>query len=495
MTAEDTSLPADSLRIAVAQLDSELGNVAANLAAVRAARDEAGRQEADLIVFPELFLSGAPFIGPARSPDMIAACAEAVDRLAHESEGQPAVLVGTPWREGDRLFNVMLLIADGKVAASRAKVDTGARGGVREADMVSPGPLPGPLAVKGVRIGVAIGSDMDTPDVPECLAETGAEILIVPDAAPYCREGADGRLSRIVARVVECDLPLLHVNAVGGTGEWVFDGASLALNADRSLPMQFPSFQPRVRMTTWQRFENGWRCLEAPFAQRTEGDAADYEASLLALRDLVRKSGRDGLILDFSTVADGGLSAVLALDAIGADKVKAVVLGSLEDAPPAGLRLAGALGLTLAPLPVVPMADAMAEMLAPLGASSPPAGPLRVPALALAAEALGLVPLLPAPRADDPDAEPSPPALFPLRAFNPVKDLAPAEIERLLTWRSTTRPVGAKGPERLTLDGWPAPAHAGGPAGIPGPRLRTASFVDGPSLFSTSLSLRLTGPG
>ncbi len=273
MTAPTAAPPADHLRIAVAQLPSAHADVAANLAALRAARDEAGRQEADLIVFPELFLSGAPFLGAARAPQVVAACAAAVEALAKESPGQPAILVGTPWWEGERLCNAAVLIADGKVAATRAKVDLSPRGGAVEADIFSPGPMPGPLAVKGVRIGVPVGSDMDLPDVPECLAETGAEMLIVPDAAPYVRDGADARLSRIVARVVECDLPLLHVNAVGGAGEWVFDGSSLALNADRSLPMQFPSFQPRVRMTTWQRFENGWRCLEAPFAQRLEGAA------------------------------------------------------------------------------------------------------------------------------------------------------------------------------------------------------------------------------
>lgn len=489
MTAPDASLPADTLRIAVAQLDSGHGDVAANLAALRAARDEAGRQEADLIVFPELFLSGAPFIGAARSSSVIAACAEAVEALARESQGQPAVLVGTPWRDGERLFNAVLLIADGKVVATRTKVDLAPRGGAVEADVFSPGPMPGPLAVKGVRIGVPVGSDMDTPDVPECLAETGAEILIVPDAAPYCREGADGRLSRIVARVVECDLPLLHVNAVGGAGEWVFDGGSLALNADRSLPMQFPSFQPRVRMTTWQRFESGWRCLEAPFAQRTEGDAADYEASLLALRDLVRKSGRKGVLLDFSTTNDGGLSAVLALDAVGSDKVKAVVCGHLEDAHPGSLRLAGALGLTLVPLPLAPLADALGAAFSPLNAAPPPAAALRLPALALAAQQLHLVPLLPAPRASNAGTEGPEAALLPLHAFNPVKDLGPSEIARLLAWRSGTRPVGAKGPERLSLDGWPTPDEVPTFPEMPGPRLTTAAFA------AASPSLRPLGPG
>lgn len=478
MPAPPPALPADSLRIAVAQAASIHGDVAANLAALRAARDEAGRQEADLIVFPELYMSGAPFIGAACAPAVIEACAAAVERLAHESASGPAVLVGTPWRDGERLFNSVLLIADGQVAATRHKVDLSPRGGAVEADRFSPGPMPGPLSVKGVRIGVPIGADLDTPDVPECLAETGAELLIVPDAAPYCREGADARLSRIVARVVECDLPLLHVNAVGGAGEWVFEGGSLALNANRSLPMQFPSFQPRVRMTSWQRFESGWRCLEAPFAQRTEGDAADYEASLLALRDLVHASGRTGILLDFSEVCDGGLSAVLALDAVGADKLTAVLSSPMETASPAALRLAGALGLTLVPLDGAPFADGLAAMLASLKASTPSPEALRLPALALMAEALHLVPLLPAPRGNE--AAPAP-VLLPTGAFNPVKDLSPDEISCLLAWRSGARPVGAKGPERLSLEGWPAPEAPPALPGIPGPRLTLAAFSAAPS--------------
>lgn len=376
MSSTLSSAPADQLLIAIAQLNPVAGDIAGNVRRVREARALAGGQGAELLVFPELFLSGG--VPRDRAPAFIAACRGAVEELARETgEDGPALLIGAPWDEGGRLYNAALLLDGGAVAASRFKVELPDDGDERR--LFTPGPMPGPMAFRGVRLGVPVGDDIAAPDVAECLMETGAEILLVPSASPYHRDAQDARLNRVVARVVESGLPLAFVNALGGQGEAVFDGGSFVLNADRALAVQLPNFQERVRITRWERWADGWRCEEGARAPLLAGDEADYAAGVLSLRDRVEKSGARGAVLALSADLESALALVMAVDALGPAQVRAVALSS--DAPSAeaftdAAALAGALGVRVDRVPLDPAVAALEALLAPL------AGPAEADAVA-----------------------------------------------------------------------------------------------------------------
>ncbi|MBM3519420.1 MAG: NAD+ synthase, partial [Alphaproteobacteria bacterium] len=182
----------DRLVIALAQLNPTVGAIAANLALARKARDEA--QAADLVLFPELFLCGYPPEDLVLRPSFVAQCAEAAEALAAETISGPAVLVGLPWRENGKLHNAVALLAGGRIEALRFKHDLPNYGVFDEKRVFAPGPAPGPIAFKGVRIGVPICEDIWTEETCETLAETGAEMLLVPNGSPFERNKDDVRL-------------------------------------------------------------------------------------------------------------------------------------------------------------------------------------------------------------------------------------------------------------------------------------------------------------
>ena len=177
------------------------------------------------------------------------------------------MLIGTPWVENGKLYNAYCLLDRGTIAALRFKVDLPNYGVFDEKRVFAAGPMPGPVNFRGVRLGLPICEDIWGTDVVETLAETGAELLIVPNGSPYWRDKETTRLNIAVARVTESDLPIVYVNEVGGQDELIFDGASFGLHADCSLAFQLPAFRESVTTVRWQRTGNGWRCLEGPMAK------------------------------------------------------------------------------------------------------------------------------------------------------------------------------------------------------------------------------------
>ena len=240
------------LRITLAQLDPIVGDPVGNAAKARAARKTAGEQGADVIMFPELFLSAYPPEDLVLKPAFQDACRKACDELAAEtSDGGPAMLIGLPWVEGGKLYNAYALLDAGRVQSVRFKVDLPNYGVFDEKRVFEPGPLPGPVTVRGVRIGLPICEDIWEQEVVECLTETGAEILLAPNGSPYRRGVRDERMGVAVPRVVESGLPLVYLNQIGGQDELVFDGASFVLNADASLALQLPAFREALVLTEW----------------------------------------------------------------------------------------------------------------------------------------------------------------------------------------------------------------------------------------------------
>src|ERR1700751_973629 len=272
--------PTDHLAIAIGQLNPTVGDIAGNADKARRARAEAARSGADIVALPELFLSGDPPEALVLKPAFQAACRAKVEELARETAaGGPALLIGTPWLADDgRLYNAYCLLDQGAIAAVRLKVDLPNYGVFDEKRVFVPGPLPGPVNFRGVRIGIPICEDIWGPGPVECLAETGAEILVVPNGSPYWRNKSDVRLNITVSRVTEQGLPTVYVNQIGGQDELVFDGVSFGLHADCSLAFQLAAFQEAIVTTQWVRRNETWRCENGPIVDSVEADHADYAA-------------------------------------------------------------------------------------------------------------------------------------------------------------------------------------------------------------------------
>ena len=358
----------DRLIIALAQLNASVGDLAGNAHAILAAR--ALVPAADLLVTPELSIVGYPPEDLVLKPALVAAARVQVERLAEATaDGGPALLVGAPWLEDGALYNAMLLLDGGRIAGITRKHDLPNYGTFDEKRLFSAGPLPGPMNLRGVRIGVPVCEDIWTPDVCECLAETGAELLIVPNGSPFEVGKDDRRLNLAVTRVVETGLPLVYLNRVGGQDELVFDGASFVLNATRTLAHQLPDWDETIRLTEWTRGETGWTCATGELSQQDDDPADVYHAMLVGLRDYVNRNRFPGVVLGLSGGIDSALSAAVAVDALGADRVWCVMLPSpftSQDSLDDAAECARLLGCRLDTVRIEPAMTAFDATLAPL---------------------------------------------------------------------------------------------------------------------------------
>ena len=362
--------------IAIAQTNPTVGNIAGNLSLIRETRAKASKEGADLVLFSELVICGYPPEDLVLKPALQQHCREAIEALAEEtSDGGPAMLVGTPWLEDGKLYNAVALLNDGAIETVRFKHDLPNYGVFDEKRVFTPGPVPGPIPFRlkngsQMRLGVMICEDMWAEDVSEGLEESGAEILIIPNGSPFEHDKQDLRLNLAVARATETGLPLIYGNQVGGQDELVFDGGSFILNADRRLAAQSPMFEPDLLITRWRRdADDRWTCSGGDMVAPLPDLEAIYRAMCLGLRDYVEKNRFPGVVLGLSGGIDSALTAAVAVDALGPERVHAVMMPSrytsdesLEDA--AGC--ADALGIRLDNVPIEPAIAGFATMLGPI---------------------------------------------------------------------------------------------------------------------------------
>lgn len=451
-------MTATSFRLALAQLNPVVGDVSGNAEKVRAARKQAAAANADLVMFPELFLSAYPPEDLVLKPAFQDACRKACEALARETaDGGPAVLVGLPWVEDGKLYNAYALLDAGLIQSVRFKVDLPNYGVFDEKRVFEPGPLPGPVVFRNhIRLGLPICEDIWGEEVVECLSETGGEILLVPNGSPYRRGVIDERLNVAVARVVESGLPMVYLNQLGGQDELVFEGASFVLNADKSFACQLPAFREALGITDWLREDGQWRCMPGEIAVVESSDEADYAACVLGLRDYVQKNGFPGVVLGLSGGIDSALCAAMAVDALGADKVRCLMMPfrftsqeSLDDAK----ACAEALGVRYEIVPIAEPVEGFERALADLFAGtnrgiteenlqsrvrgtllmsiSNKFGPMVVTTGNKSEMSCGYATLY-----GDMNG-----------GYNPIKDLYKTEVFRICELRNRWKPEGAFGPE------------------------------------------------
>ena len=445
------------LVIALAQIPAIVGDIAGNRDRLRKARKEAAAFGADILLAPELYLSGYPPEDLVLKPAFQEACRAACEELARDTaDGGPATLVGLPWVEDGKLYNAMALLDGGRIEAVRFKVDLPNYGVFDEKRVFAAGPSPGPIVFRGVRVGVPICEDIWGPDPVECILETGGEILLVPNASPYERDKLAIRQNIAVARVVESGLPLIYLNMVGGQDELAFDGGSFALNADRSLGAQLPAFRSMVARTVWERGDAGWRCVEGPREVVEEGDEADYAACVMGLRDYVENNRFPGVVLGLSGGVDSALCAAMAVDALGAERVHAVMLPyrftsneSLSDAA----ACAKALGVRYDIVPIAEPVEGVEHALKRMFAGKP----RDITEENIQSRARGLILMaisnktgaMVVTTGNKSEMSVGYATLYGDMngGFNPIKDLYKMEVFRLAALRNRWKPEGALGPD------------------------------------------------
>jgi NAD+ synthase len=362
------------LTIVSAQMNPIVGAIEHNLDQARVAILWARSYKADILVLGELYILGYPPEDLVRKPAAVKDCMDAVETLALDTKaGDITILVGTPWHNADGLFNAVAVLANGVVADVRFKHELPNYAVFDEKRVFDAGPLPAPVHIKGVSIGVPICEDIWFDRVTSGLKAQGAELLIVPNGSPYRRPVPAERLACAQARVAETGLPLIYVNQVGGQDELCFDGGSFALAATGGIVQSLPNFTEDMSVSVWEKSGSGWACVEAKMSEQMVGLPADYAAMVLALRDYVDKNKFPGVLLGLSGGIDSGLSAAVAADALGPERVRCVMMpsrytsqDSLDDAADNAKRL----GVPYDIVAIEPAIEAFNAMLAPMFAGT-----------------------------------------------------------------------------------------------------------------------------
>ena len=356
----------DHLKIAFAQMPQRVGDLTGNADAMLSKRAEAG--DVDLIVFPEMQLIGYPAEDMIEKPAVSAQASVELHRLARATgDGGPAMIVGTLIREGDALYNSVVLLESGSVAAVRHKHELPNYGTFDEKRHFSVGPLPDPIDLRGVKIGVPICEDNWFPTVCTHLKAKGAEFILAMNGSPYEIDKDDYRAAKVAgARVAETGLPFAYLNRTGGQDELVFDGASFIMNADGSVAHQLPDWEDALRITEWTRGADGWHCAPGEICALEPHPADLYHAMMIGLRDYVNANRFPGVILGLSGGIDSAICAAIAADALGPDRVWSVMLPSrftsqtsLDDAA----ACAKLIGCKLDTIPIAPAVEAFDVML------------------------------------------------------------------------------------------------------------------------------------
>ena len=317
----------DRLRIALAQLNPKVGALTANLALGRQALADAQRAGADVLMFSELFLTGY-FPDDLLFKDQFVADAIATaKKLAGETKGTGVSLIlPTIWIGQAGLHNAVIVAEDGEIVAVRLKRELPNNDVFFEKRYFEPGPLPEPVTIKDVSVGIPICEDIWHPWVCDYLVRQGAELLLCPNGSPYWKNKQRVRKRLVCERVAEASVPMLYLNQVGGQDELVYDGASFAYEPGKKLVFQGKSFDEDFIVTEWARGPEYWRCVDGSVTPLPAADEAPWRAAVLGLRDYVTKNGFSSVVLGLSGGIDSAVVAAMAVDAFGADKVHAIML-------------------------------------------------------------------------------------------------------------------------------------------------------------------------
>ena len=446
----------DRLRIALAQLNPKVGDLVGNLALARAALADAVAARADILMFPELFLTGYFPDDLLFRPKFVADAIAAAQALAEATAGtEVVVILPTIWQAPTGLHNAAIVAENGAIIATRLKRELPNADVFYEKRYFAVGPLPDPVTIKGVPVGIPICEDIWHSNVCQNLAMRGAEIMLCPNGSPYWTNKLNVRKELVRARVDELSLPMLYLNQVGGQDELVYDGASFAIEPGNKLVLQGKSFQTEFIVSDWVRGDDGWTCADGEVLPLTTTDEAPWLACVLGLRDYVGKNGFKQVVLGLSGGIDSAVVAAMAVDALGAENVHCIMLPyrytselSLKDAR----DCAELLGVRYDIVAIGDPVDAALEQLAPIFGNHPAdlteeniQSRMRGVVLMGVSNKLGSMLLSTGNKSEmgvgyatiygDMNG-----------GYNPLKDMYKTEVYRLAAWRNANVPDDCRGP-------------------------------------------------
>jgi NAD+ synthase len=457
-----TKKPNTTLRVATAQLNPVMGDIKGNLAKARDAWHEASRHGADIVLFTELFVAGYPPEDLVLKPAFVEACEAAVAEFAKiNADGGPGIIMGLPLRRKTGLHNAVQVIDGGKIIAERFKVDLPNYGEFDEKRVFQPGPMPGPVNFRGIRIGIPICEDIwGDLGVCETLAESGAEILLVPNGSPYYHDKIDVRHQIVIRQVIETGLPILYANQFGGQDELVFDGASFAINADKSLAFQMSQFEETISVSVWKKEAESWVCEQGPMSVIPDDEEAVYRACMIGLRDYVNKNGFKDVVLGLSGGVDSAICAAIAVDALGEERLRAIMMPyayTSEDSFKDARDCAAALGCRYDIVPIFEPVDGFMKALSETFEGTPAGiteenlqSRARGTILMAVSNKFGSMVVTTGNKSEmsvgyatlygDMNG-----------GYNPIKDLYKMQVYAVAKWRNSQVPPGALGPSGMVI--------------------------------------------
>ena len=356
--------------LALAQMNPCVGDLAGNAARMQQLAEEAASQGADLVLYPEMCLTGYPPEDLILIPAFRERAMEAARMLATATKDLPCDLMfGSVWYDGAHTYNASLLASNGALSLIRAKHDLPNYGVFDEKRVFDVGAAPSVLNWRGIQLGVLICEEVWDVNAATALASQGAELLLVQNASPYHIGKAHMRKKVVDAAVAATGLPLVYLNLVGGQDELVFDGRSYVRGVAGKDVARLPAFAESLAITQWEKGARGWECIRAPMVEIRSDEETIYRALVLGLRDYVAKNKFPGVVLGLSGGIDSGVTAAIAADALGAEKVHTIRLpspftsdDSVEDAE----QLAASLSIRMDTVPITPLIDTTRQTLAPL---------------------------------------------------------------------------------------------------------------------------------
>lgn len=446
--------------ITIAQINPKVGDLKGNLELIRKVRDEAPKHS-NLIVFPELVVTGYPPEDLLSKQSFLDDAEEIVQTLIEESRGRAtALLITAPYwnRQNKCLYNAIHLIHQGHILATQTKHDLPNYGIFDEHRYFEPGPLPEPMSFMGLKLGVMICEDMWYPEVADHLKSKGADILIVSNSSPYEGHKHDIRIQHARLRATKTKLPLIYVNQFGGQDELVFDGASFMMNETGQVILQCEEFVEEFQdLTLVERRENGnWLIATEDIHPVHSETESMYQAVMTATRDYIHKSGIQGAIIGLSGGIDSALVAAIATDALGSAHVKCVLLPSpytSEDSIEDATDCARKLGVKFDVIKIEDLMNTFSATLPDLTglAHENMQARLRGMILMSLSNQSGWMVLTTGNKSEIATGYST---LYGdmCGGFNPIKDLYKTQVYNLATWRNTAKPIHALGPDGQVIN-------------------------------------------
>lgn len=436
----------------IAQINLIVGNLQYNADLIRKVWKDAPKNS-DMIIFPELALTGYMPEDLLLNPAFISDVEDTIALLVAESKKHSqALLIGAPYRDKTTLYNAVHLIYDGEIIATRTKYELPNYGVFDEQRYFTAGPLPEPIDFMGMKLGVMICEDMWFPTVSQNLKDKDAEILIVINGSPYDVHHHQIRIQHAELRVNKTGLPLIYVNQVGGQDSLVYDGASFMMNQSGRIIMQCEEFVEEFQDITLQRSAEGhWmQSTETIHPPHAETEAM-YQAVMTGLRDYVEKNKMPGVIIGMSGGIDSALSAAIAVDALGPDKVHCVMMPSAytsDESFADAHDCADKLGASYEEISITPMMTTFDEQRPNVRglAHENLQSRLRGLILMTLSNQTGNIVLSTGNKSEMACGYAT---LYGdmCGGYNCLKDIYKTQVYNLSTWRNSAKPVNAKGPD------------------------------------------------